>query len=220
MYDAGSTQAIPISFEHNGKTVRVVHNLNPLSTERFFDFQEQSEQTLKRSKKVSTALFAPKDKLWTDLIESVEGYKPRDDWKDRIDQAERLAAVNALLHVTALSGDEIEDAAEDTLYDPDELTAIHFQTMYGGALITMIHKFRPDSKAERDEFLSIQANQPIENEIASATQTSKAEKLYRLGKKLLVETEGYADGSDVPAWHLPATVESYFARHLAKMGKL
>lgn len=215
LYDARKPQTIPLTVDKNGKKFRVTHSFKPLTNERFFEFQESIEDVSAKLTKVSTKMYEPKDTLWNELIETVEGYKERADWKAGVHVSHRTEAINGLIAIQFIDGDA--DTAEDALWDIDDLTVIKFRTMQAGVLLTeMSHSFRPETKAEMDQFLAIESDQPEPNVLASAQKLSKAEKLCRLGKKLLVETEGYAAGSEVPAWHLAATVESFFGRQIAQ----
>jgi hypothetical protein len=218
-YNAQSPQSFSLKLEVNGRDIRVTHHLDALTDERYFELNDDLEQAAKRLKKVSTALYIPKEKLWQELVTSVEGYKPREDWKEKMDQGEAVQAVDLLLHCSILANDEMEKEGEELdYYDPEAPTEIQFQTIYGTALITLSHYFRQDTKKERDEFLAIETNAPVETQLASAVG-SKQERLYQLGKRLLVNHEGYAEGTYPPAWHLAVTTEVFFARQLAKMGK-
>lgn len=219
LYDPRIPQHIPLELEKSGQTFKLHHNLSPLANDRYFDYQDQVTALASRIKKFSTAILEPQHKLWLDLVESREGYKERSDWKESTHPNDAVAAVAALLSVQVLDNDEIEPKVEAAVYDDDALHIIAFRAMQSGALLTLSHSFREETKAEADEFLAIEAGQADENNIASSDKVSKQERLYRLGRKILVETEGYADGAEVPAWHLAATTEAFFARQTARMGK-
>jgi hypothetical protein len=219
-YDSRVPQHIPLDLEKNGQEFRVYHNLQPLSEDGYFEYLKDFTETLKRLKRVSTALHAPNTRLWSSLVESIEGY-PEDwsAWKDEMDQSEAVAAVKALLHVQVLSEDEVEVTKKDAVYDPRSTTEIQFRALQSGVLMTLSHSFRKDTQAERDEFFAIEADEPDDSKMASAQKLLKAERLAGLGRKLLKDRSGYAEGSDVPVWHLATTVESFFARQIAKMGR-
>jgi hypothetical protein len=206
-YDSRVPQHIPLDLEKNGQEFRVYHNLQPLSEDGYFEYLKDFTETLKRLKRVSTALHAPNTRLWSSLVESIEGYP--EDW----------SAVKALLHVQVLSEDEVEVTKKDAVYDPRSTTEIQFRALQSGVLMTLSHSFRKDTQAERDEFFAIEADEPDDSKMASAQKLLKAERLAGLGRKLLKDRSGYAEGSDVPVWHLATTVESFFARQIAKMGR-
>jgi hypothetical protein len=192
LYDANSPQIIPLTITKNGKSFRVEHSFRPLTNERYFEFQERIDEVSAKTTKLSTAIFEPKESLWSELIEGVTGYKPRDDFKAGVPMAHRTEAVNALITI---------------------LTEIKFRAIQAGVLLPeMSHSFRAETKAEMDEYLAIQSDQPNPNALASAQKLSKAERLYRLGKKILKDTAGYAADAEIPAWHLAATTESFFTR--------
>ena len=211
-YDMRSPQSVPLKID--GHVVR--HNLDPLSDERFYAFEKGVQNAVKRAKKVGTSLYEPKEQLWRELCTGLEGYKERSDWKEATDQAEAVQAINALLHIEILAADETD---KEGVYDPEAPKTVEFKTAYAGVLMTLSHSFRPDSKKERDEFMAIETDAPNENNLASLNSMTKSEQLAALGRRLLVASDGYADGSDVPAWHLAGTTESFFARQIAKMGK-
>jgi hypothetical protein len=214
-YDASKGQTIPLTVEKNGRKFRVTHSFKPLTNERFFEFQERIEEVTAKLTKYSTAMYEPKETLWNELIESVTGYKEREDFKAGVHLSHRTEAINGLITIQFV--DEDSDAADAALWDIDDLTVIKFKTLQAGVLLTdMSHSFRSETKAEMDQFLAIESDQPEPNVLASAQKLSKAEKLCRLGKKLLMETTGYANGVEIPAWHLAATVESFFARQIAQ----
>lgn len=233
LYDSGASQIIPFEYKktviRNGKRIlqkaRLTHTLIPLSNERYFEYEAETERLsdkVKRTLKLSMALWEPKLKLWDDLAESVTGYPE----KEAVHPSDRIRAVEALLEVEILDPDLIEfdietETVEDVgTIDIDEFTAIPFRTMYAGAVIlNMSHSFRQETKAEVEEFFAIEGDEPTPGVLASAVKLTKAEKLYNLGKRLLKDTEGYAPGCEVPAWHLAGTTRSFFLRQLARMGK-
>lgn len=215
LYDSRLGQKIPWSIDEQ---YRVSHTLKPLPNERYFQFQEEGEAMQEKFTKPTTAIYGPKHRLWLDIVESCEGWKPRDDWKEEMHEEDCIAAINALLHVEVLDPLETEKEG-DGLLDFDALTPVIFRTMQAGALLSLSLSFRRATKAEKDEALSIDANEPNPNSLASAAHISQAEKLYRLGKKLLKDREGYAEGSDIPPWHLATCVQSFFVRQQLRMGK-
>jgi len=170
-------------------------------------------------KKATTSIYTPKHALWNDLVESREGYTERPDWKEKTHQSDAVGVINALLHAQVLDESEIESKSKKALFDEDALTPIAFRALQAGVLMTLSHSFRPETQAEMDEFLAIVTNEPLPNVLASAEKLSRPEKLYNLGSKLLADREGYADGSDIPPWHLAATIETFFLRQMARMGK-
>jgi hypothetical protein len=217
-YDSRISQRVPLQLEQNGNNIRVAHILKPLTNERYLEYQDQVADLATRIKKISTEIMSPQYQLWCDLVEGREGYKERDDWKEKTHKNDAVAAVSALLSTQVLDNSEVEGAKAE-LYDEDALTVIHFRALQSGVLIGLSHSFREETKAEADEFLAIDAGQDDANNLASAEKITKQERLYRLGKKLLKEHTGYADGSDIPVWHLAATTESFFLRQVARMGK-
>jgi hypothetical protein len=213
-YDASIAQEVPLKLTKGTRSYRVTHNLQPLSNDRYFEMQDDLEATALRLTKISTKAYEPKDRLWKDLVTSVTGYKDRSDWKDGVPFEHRTEAINALIFIHL--NDEPPTKADD-LWDIEELVDIPFHAMQSGVLITdLVHSFRSETKEEMDEFLSIEAGDTSSNNLASAQKLSKAERLYRLGKKLLKSTSGYAPGTEVPAWHLASTTESFFLRQVAQ----
>lgn len=221
LYDSKATQTIPLHLEKNGKTFRVSHVVNPLPAERYFQFQESEISTINRLKRVSSSAADPLFKLWDELCTGTGGYTSSDtpEWKERVKREDALAAMSGLLYVTVLDNDEVESDDKEELYDDEAPSKVVFRAMFSGALVSLAHHFREPSLSESDEFLSITANQPNENQLASAVKQSEMEKLHRLGKRLLVNAEGYVDSSDIPAWHLAVTTKAHFMREAERMGK-
>lgn len=220
LYDSRIEQRIPLILHKNGKQYNLCHIIAPLDPDRFFEMERAAEQTASKLKKLSTDIYGPKQKLWSDLVQGREGYKDRADWKTATHQSDCIAVINALLHADVLSNDDTEITTDEILFDDEELTVIAFNALQSGALITnMMHSFRQETKAEMDEFLALQTNEPNPNELASAIKLTKSEKLCRLGQRLLKGSTGYAEGSDIPPWHLAATTESFFIRQINRMGK-
>lgn len=220
LYDARLEQKIPFTLNKSGREFRVSHTLRPLSDERYFEFREAIEATESAAKKISTKLWLPKVALWKDLVVSREGFVEKPDWKETTHQSIASAVVEAYLHAAVLNENEEEaEDGEEILYDDEAPTKISFRAMQAGALLTLSHSFLPETKAQMDEYIAIETAQPIPNTLASAAKRSTAEKLCKLGRQLLVETDGYAEGSHVPGWHLATTTESYFLRRLAQVGK-
>lgn len=218
LYDSTKPQRIPLRLEKPGQTFTVYHNLEPLTNERYFEYQNDIVDLASRIKKISTAITSPQQKLWAELVTGRAGYKERDDWKEKTHPNDAVAAIAALLSVQVLDNSEIESSDKAAVYDEDELTVISFRALQSGVLMTLSHSFREETKAEADEFLAIDVGQADENNLAAAEKMSKQERLYRLGKKVLKETEGYAE-CEVPAWHLAATTETFFLRQASRMGK-
>lgn len=220
LYNSKTTQGVVLKLEKNGREYRLVHHLSPLTDERYFRFQESEANTIARLKKINSQATEPVYKLWLDLCESVEGYAYKDDWKDRIHREDAMAAISGLLFVQVIDESEMEeDTALPDLYDDSVPTRVQFRAMTGGALVTLTHSFREASQSESDEFLAITTNQPNDRELASAVKKSEAQKLYELGKRILVDADGYAPDSTVPPWHLAQTVKAFFIRESERMGK-
>lgn len=220
LYDMTADQKIPFTISKNGRDYPVAHILKPLSNERFFLMQEEILRMAERIKRLSTTMYEPKDKLWLDLVISREGYVEREDWQASTHQSDRIAAINALLHIQTLDGPENETEEVNELFDDDALTKISFNAMFNGVLVAnMSHSFRQESKAEMNTFLALETDDTDPNQLASAVKKSKAQKLYELGRTLFREAEGYKDSSQIPAWHLAVTTESYFLRQIARAGK-
>lgn len=219
LYDAAQPQTFKFNLSQRGREIPISHTLSPVDDPRFFQMCEEVEKVGERLKKITSDIFLPKEKVWDEHVTDQTGYGDRSDWKDRVSQDDKVAIVNAFFNVEPDDEPESDEEGE-LVYDFDALTPIHFQCYYGSAkLLGMVHKFREFTRAEKDEYFAISTNQPIENELASAQKLSKNERLARLGKKLLKESEGYAEGSQVPAWHLAATTEWYFLRELARQSK-
>lgn len=220
-YDSKAAQTVSMYLRKNGKEFRVAHILNSLSPERYFQFQESDSLTANRLKRVSSSAVEPLFKLWEDLCTGTTGYifSDKENWKTKVKREDAVGSIGGLLLVQILDDEELESDGKEELYDDEAPSKLVFRAMYSGALVTLTHNFREVSQAEADEFLSITSNQPNENQLASAVKMSEAEKLYRLGKRVLVDTEGYADGSEIPAWHLSATTKEHFTREAARMGK-
>lgn len=220
LYDVREHQTIPFKINRGGKDFRVSHTIKPPSNERFFQLQSEIEDSLARAKKSSTTIFDPKFDLWKEIALSREGFKERDDWKEVTHPSDAVGVINALLHVQIQAEEEMDITNDDELLDDEALYVVAFNAQQGNTLITgLSHSFRQESKAEMDEYLAIMANEPNSNELASAVKRSRAERFYRLGKKLVKERSGYANGSETPAWHLAFTTEIFLARQLARMGK-
>lgn len=220
LYDSRISQVVPFILTRGGKDYPITHTVKPLEDPRYFEFQNQIETMAEKVKKVTTALYTPKHGLWHDLVESQTGYEERPNWKEKTHQSDAVAVINAILHAQVMDESEMDEAdGAGELFDVDGLTPITFRALQSGKLLTLTHHFRPETQAETDQFLAIETNEPIPNVLASAQKLSKAEKLYNLGKPMIQDREGYAEGSDIPAWHVATTTESFFLRQLARMGK-
>lgn len=225
LYDYSKPQAVPLDLEKNGKMWRLIHNLNPCSEERYIQLQNEAVKAVKRGvKKPSTDILAPQRAIWNDLVSGVEGYRPREDWKDHIHQNDAVAAITAMFHVEILPelddlDDEPEIAADTEYYDDETPTVIKFRVLQSGVLMTLSHSFKEEAKAQMDAFIRIDTNGPDSDKLASAAEETRAEKLYRLGKQLLVDSDGYEADSEIPIWHLAATTEEFFTRQMSRLGK-
>lgn len=237
LYNPQISQTIPFELSktiiRNGKRVlqkaRLTHTLGPLSDIRYFEYEAETEAfetKFRRTQKATSSIFEPKIKLWNELAEAGTGYGEKFDWKESVHQSDKIRAIDALLQIEILDPDLIEYDVETEIVESDvefrseDNMAIPFRTMFSGALLlNMAHAFRQETKAELDEFFAIEGNDPMPNALASSQKITKAEKLCKLGNRLLRETEGYAASVDIPAWHLAGTTRSFFLRQLGRMGK-
>jgi hypothetical protein len=219
-YDASAEQDIPLTLRQSGREFTVRHQLGPLTDEAFFKYaerQEAADKTIARSQTPSTAANDPKTDLWNTLAIGVTGYKEKADFRDSVHFTHKKESIDAL--VTAVFPEADAEPVEEG-WDIDALIPVPFHATFSGALIVnMSHSFRPESKAEMDEFLALEFNQPDKNKIASAKRLSQIERLADLGRRLLTETTGYKPGTEVPAWHLAQTVERFFLRQITQAGK-
>lgn len=220
-YDMRAEQDIPLTVHGNGKDYETRHRVAPLTDDRFFKLIDQiatAEKTVAKTAKVTTAYHGPKEMLYDELAVSVEGYKKRPDFKEGVHFTHKKEVIDGLLFVNFPAEDR---EAADEGWDIDALVNIPFHAMFSGTLITnMVHSFRPETKAEMDEFLGLEFNQPDPNQLASAKRQSRERRLADLGRRLLHSSEGYVPGSDIPAWHLARTTEMFFLRQIAQAGKL
>lgn len=222
LFDSTESQTFKFSLWQKGREIPISHTISPVGNSRYFQMSEELEAVAERLKKITSGIFTPKEKIWDEHIAGQTGYGDRTDWKERVSQDDKIGIVNAYFQVEPDDEPVAEDAGGDgeLVYDFDALTEVYFSCHFGSAkLLGMVHKFREFTRPEKDEYLAIVSNQPNDSQLASAEKLSKAEKLFRLGKKLLKEKVGYAEGSDVPAWHLAATTEWYFLREIARQGK-
>jgi hypothetical protein len=217
LYDSTQPQTFGFTLSQKGRQIPITHTIQPVSDARFFQMSEEIEAIAAKIKKLDTSMYRPKEKIWEEHVHEATGYP--ENWKERVSLDDRIGVVNAYFEVNP---DDEPDATEDgpLVYDFDALVEVYFYCRFGGAqLMGMCHKFREITREDKDEFLAIISNEPDDKVLASATKISKNERLHRLGKKLLKETEGYAPGTEVPAWHLCATTEWFFLREQARQGK-
>lgn len=220
LFDARESQTFSFTLTQKGREIPISHTLAPVDDARYFQMSEEIERVSEKLKKITSDIFLPKERIWDEHIIEQTGYGDRTDWKERVSQDDKVGIVNAYFEVEPDDEPDADDDLSDLVYDFDALTEIFFACRFGSAkLLGMVHKFREFTRSEKDEYLALIANQPNSNELASAQKTSKVEKLSRIGRKLLKETVGYAEGSHVPAWHLAATTEWYFLREMARQGK-
>lgn len=219
LYDSNAVQIIPFTLTKNGKKYSVSYTVGPVSPERYFQLETDITQLADRTRKLSSDINNPKHKLYLDIVESRAGYKDSPDWKEATHQSDAVAVVQAILHAQVLDEADTDIENNDEFYDDEAFTGVSLNALFSGALLTLTHSYRPETKAEMDEFYAIETGDPNQNKLASAQKLSRPEKLYQLGRKLLREHNGYADGSDIPPWHIAATTEAYFLRQIARVGK-
>lgn len=218
LFDSTQPQTFRFSLLQKGREIPITHTVEPVGDSRFFQMHEEIEAVALRLKKLTVAMYAPKEKVWDEFVNESTGYGNVSNWKERVSQDDKVGVVNAYFEVEP--DDEPVASEGELVYDFDALVEIYFSCRYGSArLLGMCHKFREITRADKDEFFSILNNQANEANIASAEKLSRVEKLDRLGRKLLKEVEGYQDGTPIPSWHLAATTEWYFLREQARQGK-
>lgn len=220
LFDVNQPQTFKFSLFQKGREIPITHTVNPVSDARYFLMNEEIEAVAVRLKKLTASMYLPKEKIWDEYVEKATGYPDIPDWKERVSQDDKIGVVNAYFEVEPDEEPEAKESDAALVYDFDALVEIYFSCRFGSAkLYGMCHRFREITRADKDEYFAILNNQTNETNLASAEKLSRVEKLDRLGRKLLKESEGYADGSRVPAWHLAATTEWYFLREQARQGK-
>lgn len=220
LYDARSPQRIGLTLSKNGIDYPITHILGPLDNKRYFEMQLEIEELAGEGEGVNSDLFfGPKHNVWKDIATGREGYKQRDDWREKTHPTDCAKAIDFMINIV-MQDSKAEDAPEgELLFDEDELTIIKFNCQYNGNLLKgLSHSFRQETKAEMDAFMAIETGRTPDT-LASAEKVSVAERLYRLGKSMLKEHHGYAPGSPIPAWHLAGSTRSFFLRQLSRMGK-
>lgn len=225
LYDARNGQTIGFTLERAGRTFSLSHTLKALTDERYFEYERQQEATdskVRKSMEVTSGIYGPKHSLWFDLVESRDGYRHTGpDWKEKTHFADAVGVIGALLNVQLLDDSEVdaETGSDDNLFDEDALTPVYFRTLQSGVLMTLSHSFKTESQADRDAFLAIGTGQPMPNTLASSQRQTVGERLYSIGERLLADHSGYAEGSNVPAWHLVATTQAFLLRQMGRVGK-
>lgn len=213
LYNRTKPQTIPLEITKGNKTYKVKHNVNPISDERFFALESELEKAAQKTHTVSLSL-SLKAALWREIAESVEGYAPHDDWREKMHQTDAVSVVNAVLSAQVVV-EETEDSTD--ALDFEIITPIKLKVLQSGVLMETILYFREETQSELDSYLSILQNAPDRNAIASAVKISKSEKLANLAHGLLQKSEGY--DSEVPAWHLAAAAHHHFASQLLRLKK-
>lgn len=222
LYDSRESQTFGFALYQRGREIPITHTISPVDDARFFKMAEEIDlatDRITRSKRITSDIYVPKEKVWDEHVHESTGYGDRADWKQRVSQDDKIGIVNAYFEVEPDDEPEAEGDSGELVYDFDAHTPIYFWCRFGSAkLLGMVHKFREFTKPEKDEYLALATNQPTDARLSNE-KASKVERLANLGRKLLKETEGYAEGSHVPAWHLAATTEMYFTREIARQGK-
>lgn len=232
LYDARQGQVITLEISQPIKATlaphiyKTKHHLKPLTNTAFFNFAESSASAIGRSTEIKTDwLIMPSYELWTSLIEKREGYKEPENF-EKMSPVDCVSIVRQLLHVQIVAPATTDALDAEILYDEDELIPVRFISIQGDEKLGNVgiecaHFFKPSNKKLIDEYLSIEQGTSNPNELMNGLKLSDAEKFYKLGKKIVAESEsiGYAEGSPIPAFHLVQTTRSYFLGELSRMGK-
>lgn len=221
-YDAGAVQDIPLTIKSGSKEFDTRHEVQPLSDDRYFQLLEDMDagaRHMAKTAKIKTAdTHGAKEKLYDELAVGVKGYKERPgDFREGVHFTHKKSVIDAVISIREIDDTEPTDEG----WDIDALIAVPFHAMFSGALIVNLsHSFRPETKAEMDEYMALAFETPDDTKLASAKRQQKERRLVEIGRKLLKDTSGYKDSSPVPAWHLAETTERFFLRQMAQAGKL
>lgn len=216
LFDRDKTNVIGFDITKNRRSYHVEHTLRPLTDERFFQMAKEGQEALKRATRVTTELMQPRLDLWHELVDSVSGYKEREDWQKGVHYLDKLTAINLLVHTQPI---EEEPVFDDSLALDDQPVEVRLRVLQCKALIEVKFRFREESQKQMDRFLAIDENTPkTPGVIASHQQLTQPEKLYNLGKELLLDTEGYV--GQPPAWHLAVATKVFFSGQADRVGKL
>lgn len=222
-YNATLSQTIPLRLEKNGKIYRVTHELKPLTEARFFSFEKQKEDLNKTVSRSQTSALIPTVELWNDLIVDRVGYASTDDIKKTyiMDKVNAILGLiySKVIEIPDNGKEEIDILDAEMLFDDSELNEIKLEVMQGGVLMTTSHFFTEETQDQMDEYLSIISNTPSPSRLASTARDkrSKAERVAELYDEVHIKHFGYAEGSEVPAWHKLPAVMYFFAYQFNRM---
>lgn len=193
LFDAKATQRIGLTI---GGDHQVIHEMAPLTDERFFKLADALEE----ADGDPSGILTLKDALWEEHCSSVTGYKERPDWRKGVPTSHRIAAAEAFRGVIVMG---IGDGIADGVFDVDAPIRVDLVAVFSEFEVKPSISFRQPTKADVEEYLAIANGEPDKNALASATKNnSPSERLYRLGKKLTVEHSGYT--GQPPASHVNA----------------
>ena len=227
LIDRSKPQFVFFDKTSNGREFKLGLSFRTPSNFEYFSFQTDFEEKATRAQAKQfidvDAMSGARVRVGRKLLQARDGYKNNDNLDSTA--AEDLAeAVKAFF---AVQIPESESEKTDELFDEtaENLTSIEFYVLQSSDEFAAkkinnysrgVHYFGDASQADLDEFLAITQNAPLKNNLASSVKLSEAEKLHRLGIRLLKSWDGYADAEKPAPWEIAATTKSFFLQLAAK----
>lgn len=211
LYDRLSPDRVTVVRAKNGREYHLAHLLRPLDDARFFQLARETHEALKGATRLSTKVIEPRLALWLDLVESVEGYRPREDWKDSVYYMDRLDAINTLLAVDTAERDPLQG---HVAMDDEQPSEVKLRVIQSGALVDVAFRFRGESIDHMDRFLVLHQNvMQTLSVLWPQRYVAQAERLRNLGREVLIDCDGYI--GEPPAWHLAIATKVYFSSRVS-----
>jgi hypothetical protein len=203
LYNADAPQRIPLNIVSAGREFRVCHVVHPLTDADFLALADVTRKARGEKDEIPD-LIGARAALWEKLVQSVEGYKPREDWKTRVKADDRIAATKALDYVNVALP---EEAGDDELADFDEDRTHSLDVLFEGRVVRTTHTLQEPSADDRKRFSSLlkRAATVVKKEGEQFEQ-----KIADFYDRLATDATGYAPGSRVPIWHKTTVVLEHF----------
>lgn len=228
IFDADAPEhRVPFSTEKKRRLYKVAHVFRSPTDEDLLEYERRRNVRMREATKTELGekgLAMQNDTesaavwLWNKLAIRLEGYKPVEDWREKVSNADKEYAITqGLLACDAISPDA--ELAEELLDFDDEdgevSNIVELNCFFNGKELTTTHELR---EASAEDLSTYKALMKVSYTVRGAKLgksdiriPSKAKPLAKLYDGMLIEAIGYGDGR-VPLHHKLAVA----LEHLAK----
>lgn len=228
-YNAALQQIILLKIKRGNKLFKVAHVVNAPTDADLLDYEKGRNIRYRQADKAELGenglatndeSFAAAIALWNKLAVRVEGYKPTDDWRDKVRESDKVAAITENLLAVEVLEEAIVETETGELLDEDAdqgSRVIEMRSLFAGEEVETSHEFRAPNAAELKKYRALMAvSYAVKGSRMRSSDIrvpSRAKDLAIFYDNLLIESRGYV-GNLVPLHHKIVAAITHFDREL------